>query len=150
MPSLQVLSPRRLGTEELCCQEAVEANIAQYGIHIYLVGDFMYTIGNTAFNAPELYARCTPQNTSAINALFNYLHERARDGAMKPMTIKCDGEPYTLRVPPDAAHLKAQMLGATEKYGDFEVLEIVAPCAHPFGFAKTACCAVCQQRVTCH
>jgi|EP00966_Prymnesium_polylepis_P242408 hypothetical protein len=129
---------------------AVEANIAQHGIHIYLVGDFMYTIGNTRIGAPELYARCTPENTSAINAIFNGLHGRARAGAMEPMTIKCDGDTYTLRVPLDAAHLKGKMLGAAQRYGDFEVLELVAPCAHPFGFVKSACCAICQQRVMCH
>ena len=59
----------------------VEANIAKYGIHVYVVGDsYMYTIGNTRIGAPELYARCTPGKISALHALFNYLHGRARKG----------------------------------------------------------------------
>lgn len=123
-------------------QAAVDANVASHGIHIWVVGDYMYTIGNARIGAPELYARCTPENTSALHAIFNGLHGRARVGAMRPMTIKCDGETYTLRRPSSPAHLKAQMLGATQRYGDFEVLELVAPCAHPFGFATSACCAV--------
>jgi hypothetical protein len=125
----------------------VEANIAARGIHVYVVEDcYMYTIGNTRIGAPELFARCTPGNISALHALFNYLHGRARDGEMKPITLTCDGERYILREPPDEEHLKAKMLGATKLYGDFQVLELIPP-VKPFDFVQASSRAICKERV---
>ena len=93
--------------------------------------------------------RCTPGKISALHALFNYLHNRARDGQLKPTTtLTCDDERYILREPPDAAHIKAKMLGATKQYGEFQVLELIPP-IKPFDFVKASSCTICKECVPC-
>ena len=130
-------------------QGVVESNIAEHGIHIYAVGlgepgSYMYTVGNAAIGQPELFARCTKDNSSAINAIFNHFHTRGRTSPLMPTTLKCDGEQYVLRVPLNVAALKSEMLGAQSRYPGFEVLELVPPvraihCARPTTSSRCQC-----------